>query len=89
MDKVTQGKRVYSNFPENPGEYCKHIDSKGNPHWFVFPPAPGLCCGSISNHTVVEHDDGTITVSPSILFHKDNIHPAWHGYLEKGIWREC
>ena len=35
-----------------------------------------------------EHDDGTITLSPSI-----NLHPApgrdgWHGFLERGVWRE-
>lgn len=35
-------------------------------------------------HELTVNDDGTITISPSIL------HPAdgWHGYLERGIWRE-
>lgn len=28
--------------------------------------------------------DGTVTVSPSI----DAV-GVWHGYLERGIWREC
>lgn len=43
--------------------------------------------GNLSMHTVVEHDDGTITVDPSILItgHHDK---QWHGYLERGIWRE-
>jgi len=42
-------------------------------------------------HLVVEHEDGTITVSPSILWGKDQM-PAypdtwWHGFLERGEWR--
>jgi hypothetical protein len=37
-----------------------------------------------------EHADGTVTLSPSILLHPSP--PAdpvgWHGYLERGVWRE-
>jgi hypothetical protein len=33
----------------------------------------------------VHDDDGTITVRPSILHHRDG---GWHGYLERGVWRE-
>lgn len=48
--------------------------------WMCRPPkGPG---GHLANHDVTEHEDGTITVSPSILT------AEWHGYLEKGIWRE-
>jgi hypothetical protein len=47
--------------------------------------------GNLSAHEVVEHDDGTITVSPSILVMSETIHGSereeWHGYLERGIWR--
>lgn len=39
------------------------IDSAGT--WAVTTPNGRL--GSIAKHTVVEHEDGTITVSPSIL----------------------
>jgi hypothetical protein len=71
--------------------------------------------GNLAAHTVIEHEDGTITVSPSILIYaregrhydaderlrlvamcgEDNVQdfergrPAWHGYLEAGVWREC
>lgn len=32
-------------------------------------------------------EDGTITVSPSILIsHWEG--RSWHGYLERGVWRE-
>lgn len=43
--------------------------------------------GRLGNHEVTEHEDGTITVSPSILVE----YPpgkSWHGYLERGEWRE-
>jgi hypothetical protein len=41
--------------------------------------------GNLSGHSVTEHDDGTITVSPSIL---DDGRSVWHGYLERGAWRQ-
>lgn len=57
--------------------------------WFCTTPN-GLF-GNISKHTVTEHEDGTITVSPSILVTsgRDARAPSWHGYLERGVWREC
>jgi hypothetical protein len=51
------------------------------------------CCtpnghyGNLSGHDVTEHEDGTITVSPSIAVSNDT-GELWHGYLEHGIWRE-
>jgi len=53
-------------------------------HWVVRPP--GCHAGGIPDHEVVEHEDGTITVSPSILL--DDGDMTWHGYLERGVWRE-
>jgi hypothetical protein len=44
--------------------------------------------GNLGNHDVTEHEDGTITVSPSILVGATQDGPGWHGYLERGIWRE-
>lgn len=35
-------------------------------------------------HTVTVHDDGTITVSPSLVMPS-----GWHGFLERGVWRSC
>ena len=43
---------------------------------------------SDTNARTTEHDDGTITVSPSILMTSDNPAGAWHGYLERGVWQE-
>jgi hypothetical protein len=52
------------------------------------------CCtpnghaGNLSAHTVIEHTDGSITVTPSILVNFVNIRQAsWHGYLTRGVWR--
>lgn len=50
--------------------------------------APNGSVGDLSGHEVTEHDDGTITVSPSILINQPP-DKQWHGYLERGVWREC
>lgn len=34
-------------------------------------------------HRVTEHEDGTITVHPSIVT------SSWHGWLERGVWRSA
>lgn len=75
-------------WPENLGEYSKHKTNKGI-IWFVRPPKDGISSGSLEKHTIVEHEDGTITVSPSILFVANGQHTGWHGFLEHGVWREC
>jgi len=92
MKKTTQGKRTYPTienitFPKE-GEYYKHPKT-GDWH----ANAPGNHYGNLKNHTVTELEDGTITVAPSILITYQ--HPTtkqdvveWHGYLEKGVWRE-
>lgn len=100
MSKITQGRRIYLNddgtYPHlQPGDYCKQNDGS----WMTCVPSGILGC--IKTHTVIEHEDKTITVSPSILTHghshspgekcldPESCHPNWHGFLEKGIWREC
>ena len=65
------------------GDYGQEADGS----WSVRPP--GQHVGSVRDHTVTEHDDGTITVSPSIrLPNLKGDGDAWHGYLERGEWRE-
>jgi len=54
--------------------------------WYGNPPRGGLGC--FSGHEVTEHEDGTITVSPSILIDDGRPERRWHGYLERGVWRE-
>jgi len=65
----------------HPGQYGKTKDGI----WMCWPPSDVVGVVSFANHEVVEHEDGTITVSPSILITAEG---QWHGYLEKGIWRE-
>lgn len=85
------GARVYfaagEPFDLKPGEYGKH---PGNGLWYCCTPNGEA--GNLSRHTVTEHEDGTITVSPSILVTmrvdgKDV--DRWHGFLERGVWRQC
>lgn len=82
------GRRVDDVEPHlyQPGDYGRCGDL-----WMCRPPGPGELLGSLGNgtshHQVTEHADGTITVIPSILI--SNHTGSWHGYLERGVWREC
>ena len=60
-------------------------DSRGV--WMACTPDGRI--GDLSNHDVTEHDDGTITVSPSILVSGGGRRKSWHGYLRGGAWIEC
>ena len=79
------GRRVYpgddGNFWLAEGDYGRHP----NGTWMARPP--GHHTGDLSQHTVTEHEDGTISVQPSILI--DDGRSKWHGFLERGVWREC
>lgn len=81
-----QGRRLFESDPDwqttvQPGDYWRDI----NGDWAVYPEHDFL--GNLRNHTVVEHEEGTITASPSILIsHHDG--RSWHGYLERGVWRK-
>jgi hypothetical protein len=48
---------------------------------------PNGLLGNLKAHDVTEHEDRTITVSPSILVTGHD--SRWHGFLERGVWREC
>lgn len=79
-----QGKRhdrPDDSIPES-GEYGKNSIGQ----WLCCPPDTDLL-GSLSKHEVTEHEDGTITVSLSILL-THHTGKQWHGYLERGIWRK-
>lgn len=80
------GQRIYDSDTWKPGEYGKH---PLNGHWYCRTPNGELGC--LSAHQITEHEDGTITVSPSILVssrdRNGNNVELWHGYLERGVWR--
>jgi hypothetical protein len=69
-----------------PGDYCKVTSddpaATDRTVWYICDPNGWV--GRLVNHTVTEHEDGTITVSPSIL---DPRPGGWHGWLERGEWR--
>jgi hypothetical protein len=66
-----------------PGDYWYTAD-----RWWIMTPSGFI--GNLSLHTVTEHEDGTITVSPSILVTQPmgGEKRQWHGFLERGVWRE-
>ena len=83
---VTTGRRVYADSEGRlrlaEGDYGQEKDGT----WSVRPP--GEHAGGIPDHTVTEHDDGTITVEPSIVLERgDRRRSSFHGYLERGVWR--
>ncbi len=63
--------------------------------WMVCTPSGHV--GDLSHHEVVEHEDGTITASPSLQVsgrqtvrpRGEEPNPTWHGFLERGVWRSC
>lgn len=54
--------------------------------WMCGVPAPGFGVGNLTKHNITEHEDGTITVSPSILVETGDGR-RWHGFLVAGVWR--
>lgn len=59
------------------------------PNWYGVTPN-GLLC-TLTKHTVIEHEDGTISVSPSIAAEGGTIDGRsayWHGFLTRGAWSE-
>jgi hypothetical protein len=71
---------------DQPGDYGRATSkwTKQYPQqswWNVIAPDGSSCSLNPDIHTVTEHEDGTITVSPSIVT------ATWHGWLQRGIWR--
>jgi hypothetical protein len=81
------GRRAYCDdegwFKLEPGDYVKLPDGT----FMARVPDPRFHAGSLAGHSVVEHEDGRITVSPSIQ-HTEPLVGQWHGFLERGVWRE-
>lgn len=71
-----------------PGEYGRNAQGD----WYACAPVPPDELGFVTMATlrsgwnIVEHDDSTITVSPSILIRCQG-RPEWHGFLERGVFR--
>lgn len=70
-----------------PGEMAYYKTTDGI--WYLFLPGCGL--GNLAGHTVIEHEDGTISVTPSILVDgfESGEQVTKHGYLTRGVWKDC
>jgi hypothetical protein len=57
--------------------------------WRLYIPRCGI--GNLANHAVTEHDDGTISVQPSVLLmgHDVGKRTTRYGFLDHGEWREA
>lgn len=90
-------------FPEQPGDYSKFEQARGEAWWMVIAPNGGPACligkpnadGS-PYHWVEEHEDGTITVQPMPPDAPEErrnsnsiLWNGWHGYIRRGIWEGC
>lgn len=76
------GNRIY---PDEDGKFFMPELSYGQDQdgvWWCRPP--DCHSGMLTDHEVAAHEDGTITVSPSI-----DLPGIWHGYLRRGVWTEC
>jgi hypothetical protein len=61
---------------------------RADDNWYAC--CPDGSCANLTSHEVTEHEDGTITVTPSILvstMRNGEKIPLWHGFLERGVWR--
>lgn len=84
------GKRVRGLEPHEfqPGEYGRFLRDANN--WYA--QTPNDHCANLSGHNIIEHEDGTITVSPSILVstRRQGVEvELWHGFLDRGVWRQA
>ncbi len=65
-----------------PGDYGWH-DWTGHRYLVVLDPDGAV--GSLGpGHTVTEHEDGTVSATPSI---DDTDRSGWHGWLTNGYWQ--
>jgi hypothetical protein len=85
-----RGRRVYPGDDgafklERPGDYGR--DTHGQ--WWAWAPcssAPGesRAVGVLTDHEIEEHEDYTITVTPSLVFGD-----RYHGWLRRGEWTDA
>jgi len=57
-------------------------------HWVARTPNGEHA--NLAAHEITDHGDGTITVSPSIGVRKPGLVDfLYHGWLERGVWRDA
>lgn len=90
-----KGRRVEDDHePNDPGDYSKLRYRDGAIVWTAITPN-GHRFAFNERHRIEEHADRTITVTPSILVHERDSRgeltgqTAYHGFLERGEWRDA
>lgn len=88
-----KGRRVDLTSPHlfEPGDYGRW----GEHGWYA--ETPNGHGANLNGHQIIEHDDGTITVSPSIMVTTTRPNEAgemkpvevYHGFLARGIWHNA
>ncbi len=85
-----QGRRI---FPDSQGNYpYDQIDAGAYFYWprggCWMAVTPNGLATNLKGHTITEHEDKSITVGGSIAVNNgDGL--TWHGWLDRGVWREC
>jgi hypothetical protein len=95
LDPDTGRANVNLNMPSEPGDYTGPVRgyTGERPAVFFTLPVPadhpdaGVRYITEPPHAFREEPDGTLTISPSILAVRPDGN-GWHGYLERGVWRE-
>jgi hypothetical protein len=102
--QVEEGVYFPGDLLNQPGDYYGPVQNPGyydgRPGvWFLLPncndesiseavKGPRLVCSP--PHVFTEEPDGTLTIRESILAKGWQGEPdLWHGYLTKGVWKEC
>lgn len=80
----SDGKRIEYSGDGIPEPGCYWRDQRDG-NWYGMTPNGHLA--GLEKHHVTEHEDGTISVTPSILVSSAGAE-LWHGYLERGKWRQ-
>jgi len=87
-----KGTRIYPEAGDLPSDVSAKLPLGGYAYmpeyrsWIMRSPNGDLGSNGGECHTITEHQDGSITVSPSLVFTTGK---KWHGWLEAGVWREC
>lgn len=83
--RLPDGARWHGENAAQPGDYWRvRVDGE----WTWRCMTPNGLTGLLRQHEVTEHEDGTITVSPSILVCWPNRSKPmrYHGFLREGVW---
>jgi hypothetical protein len=98
-----KGRRVANGeAPTEPGDYswmprgtgpedfkAEHADGYPRIGWWLMTPNGRSGSLDPKLHTVTVHEDGTISVHPSIRIPESGALPAFHGWLVEGEWRRA